>query len=86
MSPPITEALDTDLSPVNHSVNLRTVNNMAHYSIRKCEIYAQRTNFQTRKEQKHVTHVKIWAAFDAFIYGDKFNNCFPTLLHLNIAP
>ena len=34
-------------SPVNHSVNLRTVNNMgfhitpSHYSTRKCEIYAQ---------------------------------------------
>ena len=34
-------------SPVNPSVNLRTVNNMgvhitsSHYSIRKCKIYAQ---------------------------------------------
>ena len=34
-------------SPVNHSVNLRTVNNMglhitpSHYSIGKCIIYAQ---------------------------------------------
>ena len=63
-------------SPVNHSVNLRTVNN----------IYAQLTNFQTRKMQKHVNHVRIWTAFVAFIYGDKFNNCFPTLLHLNSAP
>ena len=53
-------------SPVNHSVNLRTVNNMGfqitplHYSIRKCVIYAQRTDFQTRKGQKHVDHVRIW--------------------------
>ena len=53
-------------SPVNHSVNLRTVNNMgvhitpSHYSITKCKIYAQRTDFQTRKGQKHVNHVRIW--------------------------
>ena len=41
---------------------------------------------QEKGKNMHVNHVRIWTAFIAFMYGDKFNNGFPTLLRLNSAP